>query len=378
MKIRLFGLSKELFYCPKCVNIFTKEPFLEDALKLFESENLRLIKSLPAQYVEQLRGKFVEAVKRGTRWEDVAKEIREILPEKLHNRANLIARDQIGKLNAQLTLERQKNIGVTHYIWRGMLDERERPAHREREGKVFEIGHVHDDGLIGEAVLCRCYAEMVLPEFDDLVNVVAEGVEPVEPKIDTEKVQTETVNDFLSAFRGGTIDNQAVFDKAGEAFIKERGLTRAEATATRIYTNHFYQDINYFYYHPEFQSQDPRFAQVKAMADLIDKMLDKLPKVEGVMHRYTWFDDNILAQHQVGNEVTYEAFTSTSHTRPAEHFKASSNVYLRITSKSGREIEPISAMENEREVLFKRGCRFKVNKVTLGADGMTEIEIKEL
>ena len=152
------------------VNIFVTEPFLMDELALFELENLRLIKSLPTQYVEQLRGKFTEAVRKGRRWEDVAKEMQRDLPEKLHNRARLIARDQIGKLNGQLTKLRQQNIGVTHYIWRGMLDERERQLHVDREGERFAWDNPPEDGHPGEAILCRCYAEAVFPDAEKLAE----------------------------------------------------------------------------------------------------------------------------------------------------------------------------------------------------------------
>ena len=152
------------------VNIFVTEPFLIDELALFELENLRLIKSLPTQYVEQLRGKFTEAVRKGTRWEEVAKEIQRDLPDKLRNRAKLIARDQIGKLNGQLTKLRQRNIGVTHYIWRGMLDERERQLHVDREGEKFAWDNPPEDGHPGEAILCRCYAEAVFPDAEKLAE----------------------------------------------------------------------------------------------------------------------------------------------------------------------------------------------------------------
>ncbi|VEB26166.1 Uncharacterised protein [Actinobacillus lignieresii] len=50
------------------VDIFTSEPWLLEQLKLFEMQNLSLIKSIPTQLHEKLRYKFVDAAQKGRRW----------------------------------------------------------------------------------------------------------------------------------------------------------------------------------------------------------------------------------------------------------------------------------------------------------------------
>ncbi|WP_241971166.1 minor capsid protein [Actinobacillus lignieresii] len=67
----------------------------------------------------------------------MAKEVKE-LTGVTSKRARLIARDQIGKLNARLTQLRQQQIGVKSYIWRTSLDERVRKWHKSREGERFD------------------------------------------------------------------------------------------------------------------------------------------------------------------------------------------------------------------------------------------------
>lgn len=151
------------------VDIFTSEQWLLEQLKLFELQNINLIKSIPTQLHEKLRYKFVDAVQKGRRWEEVAKEIEE-LTGATRKRARLIARDQIGKLNGQLTQLRQKQIGVKSYIWRTSLDERVRKLHVSREGEQFDWDNPPNDGHPGEAINCRCYAEAVLPDLDELIN----------------------------------------------------------------------------------------------------------------------------------------------------------------------------------------------------------------
>lgn len=156
------------------VDVFAREPQLRDTLAVWERENIALIKSIPTRYAEQLRSKVVDAVQRGTSLREMVKQVRETydLPR---NRAELIARDQIGKLNGQLTEIRQQAIGVEEYRWRGTMDERERELHRVREGKTYRWDKPPSDGHPGQPIRCRCSAEAVLPEYDDLMAEINTG-----------------------------------------------------------------------------------------------------------------------------------------------------------------------------------------------------------
>lgn len=149
------------------VDIFKSEPWLADVLKQWESENIKLIRSIPQQALERMHGKIVNAVRSGKLVRDIRDEIRAEYGV-TKNRADLIANDQIGKLNGQLTQERQKGIGVKSYKWRGALDERERDAHVEREGKSFSWDKPPEDGHPGEPIRCRCSAEPELPDLEDV------------------------------------------------------------------------------------------------------------------------------------------------------------------------------------------------------------------
>lgn len=153
------------------VDIFTTEPFLADLLAAWEAENIKLIKSIPSQYLDQLHGKIVAAVRAGKPSKVISEVVRETfdLPR---NRAKLIARDQIGKLNGQLTMARQKNIGVESYVWRTSLDERVREEHKAREGEKFKWDEPPKDGHPGNPINCRCSAEAVFPDLEDLKGVV--------------------------------------------------------------------------------------------------------------------------------------------------------------------------------------------------------------
>lgn len=77
-------------------------------------------------------------------------------------RARRIARDQIHKLNAQLTEFRNRQLGVERYIWRTRLDERVRKLHADREGHTFRWDSPPSDGHPGYPILCRCSALAIL------------------------------------------------------------------------------------------------------------------------------------------------------------------------------------------------------------------------
>lgn len=149
------------------VDLFANEPWLIDVLTQWEAENISLIRSIPRDSLNSLHGKILQAVRTGR----PVKELTQFISENYDvsvNRAELIAVDQVGKLNGQLTMERQKRLGVKKYKWRGSLDERERPHHVAREGMVFSWDDPPYDGHPGQAIRCRCTAEAVLPLLDDI------------------------------------------------------------------------------------------------------------------------------------------------------------------------------------------------------------------
>lgn len=150
------------------IDIFVDEPWLEDQLKLFASQNAELIQSLPEQELERVAGTVERGLQQGLRFTDVASEIQKSFGI-THRRAKLIARDQTTKLNASLTKLRQQDVGVEEYIWQTAGDERVRPSHRANDGKKFRWDKPPaKTGHPGHDVNCRCIARPVL---DNLLNI---------------------------------------------------------------------------------------------------------------------------------------------------------------------------------------------------------------
>ena len=149
------------------VDIYQDQPWLAGEVSLFTEQNVNLIQSIPDTAFSQVEDVVNRAIQQGLRAEDIEDEIEERF-DVSESRARLIARDQVNKLNGQITMLRQTDLGVEKYIWRTSLDERVRDSHREKEGKVFRWDDPPEDtGHPGEDIQCRCTAEAVL---DDLLD----------------------------------------------------------------------------------------------------------------------------------------------------------------------------------------------------------------
>ncbi|HCU25448.1 MAG TPA: hypothetical protein DF383_10565 [Deltaproteobacteria bacterium] len=139
------------------------EPWLTQELKAFTKGNVSLIKSIPDQYFEKVEGVVLRGAQAGKLSRDIASDIANQFGV-TERRAALIARDQVASFNGQLTKLRQTSVGVTKYTWSDSGDERVRPEHAARDGKIFSWSDPPPGGHPGEDVLCRCVA---LPVFDE-------------------------------------------------------------------------------------------------------------------------------------------------------------------------------------------------------------------
>jgi SPP1 gp7 family putative phage head morphogenesis protein len=99
----------------------------------------------------------------GVRVEVLAHDLRERF-DVSDSRAELIARDQTLKLNAQISRHRQLSAGVEEYIWDTSGDERVRESHARLDGQKFSWHAPPSVGHPGQDFQCRCTAIPVIPE----------------------------------------------------------------------------------------------------------------------------------------------------------------------------------------------------------------------
>lgn len=130
------------------------------------TENVSLIQSIDARYFDDLEKYISKAYQNGTLTADLSKIIRE-RTKVSKSRANVIARDQIGKLNGQIMAYRQQSLGIRKYRWSTSGDERVRPEHKKRNNRVFDWNNPPSDGSPGMAIQCRCVAVPVIEGFEE-------------------------------------------------------------------------------------------------------------------------------------------------------------------------------------------------------------------
>lgn len=141
----------------------TQDPWLNEMKKAWEAENYSLIKGLSDDYINQINKTAWNGFRSGLSNKEVMKQIRlidknifgpryKIDPKtgkrkRVQSRAELLARDQIGKLNGELTKRHMEDIGQDIYEWNTAYDERVRgrpggkypkaiPSHWLMQGKL--------------------------------------------------------------------------------------------------------------------------------------------------------------------------------------------------------------------------------------------------
>lgn len=140
------------------------EEDLTDYLRAAGMRNAGLIKGLGADAVKRVQETVSTALISGTS----SRELQARLTEQLRisdRRAQLIAQDQLAKLNADLNRIRHEQAGVVEYQWLTSRDERVRERHRALEGKVYKYGEATgaEGGLPpGQPIRCRCVARGIV------------------------------------------------------------------------------------------------------------------------------------------------------------------------------------------------------------------------
>jgi SPP1 gp7 family putative phage head morphogenesis protein len=136
---------------------------LAGLVSAWTEENVALIKTIDGRYFADIERLVIAAVETGQDTPSIAR----ILKERYgvsRARADLIAEDQISKLNGKVTEQRQTELGIEEYKWRDCGDERVRPSHKDLSGKIFTWKKGSPEGHPGQPVRCRCRAEPIIPE----------------------------------------------------------------------------------------------------------------------------------------------------------------------------------------------------------------------
>lgn len=207
------------------IDLRKSEPKFDKLIDGWRGDNVDRVKSL----VGFERDKLSEILAKGEG--KTVDELRGRLLDRLQvsrSKADLLARDQVLKLNAKITRERHLAAGITEYVWTTAGDERVRERHDELDGETYSwndppiTNEAGDRNHPGEDYQCRCVAYPVLPELGDEGDegvggepAVPSAPEPEEPADDdfappAEPPMVERRDELVAALRdaernGGTI-----------------------------------------------------------------------------------------------------------------------------------------------------------------------------
>ncbi len=143
-------------------------------------QNVELIKTIPQDTLGQMKSIVFEGYMKGETTTSIVKKIQKAYStSKSH--ARLIARDQIAKLNSNITQMQQRDAGVDEYIWSTSGDERVRDSHKALNKKHFrwDAPPIVDAKTgrrchPGEDYQCRCVALAVF-DWDTIDLPIAGG-----------------------------------------------------------------------------------------------------------------------------------------------------------------------------------------------------------
>lgn len=149
-------------------DVFIQDRGLASMMERFVDANVGLVKGLTDEQAGKIQNTVLRAVQDAKPYSQLAAELEERF-DITERRAVLIARDQIGKFYGQTTAARHRELGISHFIWRTANDERVRDEHAALEGQRFAYNDPPSEGLPGEPIQCRCYAD---PDFGDILGLL--------------------------------------------------------------------------------------------------------------------------------------------------------------------------------------------------------------
>lgn len=137
-----------------------REPALGPLFAVWEDTTEAAIRATGDAAIGRLRAAIVRAATAGATARDATAEARDALDAE--GRVENVARLSVAQLVGQIGRARQTAANIPSFQWRTMADERVRPAHRARNGRVFRWD---DPGpKPGSEPRCRCMAVAVLPQ----------------------------------------------------------------------------------------------------------------------------------------------------------------------------------------------------------------------
>lgn len=113
----------------------------KELIKLYVNTNVNLIKSINNNLLAKVEQEVYNTIVTNSSYKELSKAIMQIA-DVTKAKADFIARDQIGKLNGQLGMERCLDVGCDQFRWLTANDDRVRRTHKALDGKICQWNNV--------------------------------------------------------------------------------------------------------------------------------------------------------------------------------------------------------------------------------------------
>ena len=164
------------------VSFQTNASWWPDTRDSWAQTNYSLIVSNARNYVTQINTLCEQGVVNGWGVKQLQEEIKKATDKLTDKKCRLLARDQIGKLQGQVSEAQMEEVGLEMYVWDTSGDERVRPSHKPMDGLLCRWDNAnvcsYDNGKTwverpatavkmhpGQDIQCRCVALAYIPEL---------------------------------------------------------------------------------------------------------------------------------------------------------------------------------------------------------------------
>jgi SPP1 gp7 family putative phage head morphogenesis protein len=236
------------------VNLPTSASWWNNMKNSWAQDNYTLITSNAKKYVSKINTLTEQAIVNGMSPKKLKDEIYKATEGLTQKHCKLIARDQMGKLNGNITEAQMQEIGLDYYVWSTAFDDRVRDSHAAMEGLLCRWDDAsvcsYDGGKTwvdrpsaavqlhpGQDIQCRCVGLAYYPELT--AEIEGKPIEYIPASETLESVSNfETITDKIDRMKvseEGEIKN--IIPLATAATIKEatKIYNKQKATGTEIY-----------------------------------------------------------------------------------------------------------------------------------------------
>ena len=267
------------------VSVPSSAEWWNDMKKSWAEDNYSLITSNAKKYVSQINTLTEQAIVNGMSPSKLKEEIKKATEGLSDKHCKLLARDQMGKLNGQITEAQMQEIGLEMYVWSTSADDRVRDSHALMEGLLCRWDDAsvcsYDNGKTwverpsgavdlhpGQDIQCRCVALSFYPELEAEMEGITlgeatEGLPDVQDlsqfngKIEIDKLPDETLqfsekefNNYVNKnetevwYRGYSANTKRELEEQIEQMLKGLARISEEETSATGKGLYFTKKIN--------------------------------------------------------------------------------------------------------------------------------------